>query len=141
AVLKFAESGDQIAKMARRTGVSAEALSELGFAAEQSGQNIDVLEQTLKKMQKTIGGAELKSGEAAGLTSFEGKLAHLGLTISDLKDLAPDQQFESIADRIAAIPDPTQRAAAAMEIFGKSGTALLPLMEKGAAGIRALRQE
>ena len=35
AVKSFAETGDEIDKMAKRTGFSTEALSELGFAAEQ----------------------------------------------------------------------------------------------------------
>ena len=36
----FAETGDAIQKMALRTGFSTEALSELGFAAEQSGASL-----------------------------------------------------------------------------------------------------
>src|SRR5262249_36382703 len=39
------------------------------------------------------------------------------------------------------IKDPTLRAALAMEIFGKSGTRLLPLVEEGAKGIEELRRQ
>ena len=40
--------------------------------------------------------------------------------------MRPEEQFKYLADRIAAIENPTQKAAAAMAVFGKSGTALLP---------------
>jgi len=57
-----------------------------------------------------------------------------GASISDVeialrtmarKGLGTD--IEAVGARIAAIPDPAQRAAAAMEAFGKSGTKLLPM--------------
>ena len=42
---------------------------------------------------------------------------------------------------IAAIENPAARTAAAMNVFGKSGADLLPMMLGGAAGIQALRKE
>jgi hypothetical protein len=39
----FASAGDQVQKMSLRTGVSTEALSTLGFAAEQSGADLGTL--------------------------------------------------------------------------------------------------
>ena len=67
-------------------------------------------------------------------------LSKLGLRLSDLGRLSPDQQFELLADRISKIQDPAIRAATAMEVFGKTGTSLLPLMQDGAKGIEALKQ-
>src|SRR5690606_7203985 len=64
----------------------------------------------------------------------------LGLSVSDLAGLSPDQQFAAIADKIAAIKDPAMRTAAAMDVFGKSGADLIPMMAGGAAGIEQLRQ-
>jgi hypothetical protein len=46
-----------------------------------------------------------------------------------------------LADRLSRIQDPTLRAAAAMKVFGKSGTQLLPLLAEGAAGIEALQAQ
>jgi hypothetical protein len=45
--------------MSKRTGVSVEALSELGFAAEQSGADLATLEAGLRRMSRVIkdGGA------------------------------------------------------------------------------------
>ncbi len=131
----FATMGDHVAKMGRRTGFSAEALSELGFAAEQSGADMETLEKGLRRMQRTIYDA------ARGLSTATEGLSVLGLSVEDLKGLSPEDQFTLIADRIGAIKDPTLKAAVAMEMFGRSGTQMLPLLENGAAGINALREE
>lgn len=134
-VLLLSKTGDALDKMAERTGIGVEALSALKFAAEQSGSSIDEFEKGIRRMQQTIAEA------AAGSSSASDTLARLGLTIADLQGLAPDEQFKRIADRIAAIEDPAARTAAAMEIFGKSGAALLPLLNQGAAGISDLEKQ
>ncbi len=131
----FAGAGDTLDKMAGRTGVSVEALSELGFAAEQSGADLETLEAGLRKMQRSI--TDAASGSQAAVDA----LAALGLSVQTLQDLSPEQQFKRIADRLSKIEDPTTRAALAMELFGKSGTRLLPMLKDGAAGIEALQQQ
>ena len=135
AVRAFSESGDTLEKMSRRTGVSVEALSELGFAAEQSGADLETLETGLRKMQKSIAAA------AAGSDGAVEALARLRLTAADLANLSPEEQFKLIADRLSQVADPTLRAALAMELFGRSGTRLLPLLEDGARGIERLQEE
>lgn len=131
----FAEMGDDMAKMAARTGVSVEALSELRYAAQQSGAEAEDLEKGLRTMSRTI--IEAASGSASAQQNF----AKLGLTLADLNRLSPDEQFELIADRLSRIQNPASRATLAMEIFGRTGAKLLPMLSAGAEGIRELRQE
>ncbi len=131
----FAKMGDDLAKMSARTGFTVETLSELGFAADLSGASMEVLENGIRKMQRTLVDA------ATGMASAQEALAMLGLTVADLDQLSPDQQFKLIADRLAQIEDPTLRAAAAMKIFGQSGTKLLPMLSGGAAGIEELQKQ
>lgn len=131
----FGDMGDRLDKMAARTGVSVEALSELSFAAEQSGADLETLETGLRKMQRTVVDA------AQGSKSAQEALATLGLTVADLDSLSPEQQFKRIADQLSKIEDPTTRAALAMELFGKTGTRLLPMLKDGAAGIEALQHQ
>jgi hypothetical protein len=128
----FADAGSHLADMASRTGVSVEALSRLSYVAKQSGTDIDALELGLRHMQKTVVDAAKGSAEAVDA------LDRLHLTIEDLKGLSPEQQFAKIASRLDAISDPAVKAATAMAIFGKSGTALLPMMEGGADAMNAL---
>jgi len=46
-----------------------------------------------------------------------------------------------IADQLSKIEDPAARAVAAMDIFGKSGVELIPMMSAGAAGLEQLQQQ
>lgn len=131
----FGSYGDSVAKMARRTGLPVEALSELQYAAGQSGVQVTELENGLRRMQRTIYDAQ------RGLKTANDALADLGLTVDDLASLAPEQQFKLLAERISQIEDPTLKAALAMGIFGRSGTQLLPLFASGARGIEMLQAE
>jgi len=127
---RFEHTGSALNDMSARTGMTTEALSELGYAAGQTGAEMEDVETAVRKMQKAIGDAA--EGGEAGTKA----LAHLGVTIDELRGLSPDKQFEVIASRLAAIKDPTQQAAAAMEIFGKTGTKLLPMI----SDLKALRE-
>jgi len=131
----FSNMGDAMAKMSTRTGISVESLSELAYAAESSGTSMETLEGGIRKMQKTLVNA------ATGSKSAQNALKMLNLTVADLDGLSPEQQFKLIADQLSKIEDPAVRASAAMEIFGKSGVELIPLMSAGAAGIEQLQQQ
>lgn len=131
----FASSGDELSKAADKTGISVEALSELRHAASQSAVDFKQLGSAVNKQQRTL--AEAANGNTTAAESF----SNIGLKVEDLLALSPDQQFEAIADKISQIEDPAQRTAAAMDIFGKSGADLMPMMIGGAQGIEALRKE
>jgi len=119
----FATMGDALDKMSKRTGMSVESLSELGFAAEQSGSSLEDVEKGVKAMERVIGAA------ASGAAAAADALATLGLSAEQLLALAPEDRFAAIAQRLNALSDPALRAAAAMKVFGRSGTALLPMLE------------
>ncbi|QDV23427.1 phage tail tape measure protein [Aureliella helgolandensis] len=135
AASKFASAGDAIEKMAARTGVAAETLSELQFAAGQSGSSIETVEKSIRKMQQTL--VEAADGSASQIEALNA----IGLSAEELAGKTPIQQFEMFAEAISKIEDPTERAARSMDIFGRSGTELLPMFANGAAGIRDLRKE
>ena len=128
----FASGSKELQTLSQRTGISVQSLSELAYAAHLSGTDMETLEVGIKRMQKMLYQA------ATGSQTATDALAQLGLTVEDLRGLSPDQQFKLIADKLAAIQSPAVRAALAMQIFGRSGTALLPMMSKGAAGIEAM---
>ncbi len=50
----FADTGSQLNDMAARTGVSVEALSELGYAAQRTSSSLEGVEKTIRVMQRTI---------------------------------------------------------------------------------------
>lgn len=123
AAKRFASVGDTIAKMARRTGIGVEAISELGYAAELSGSSLADVEKAIRRMQRSIYDA------GRGLSTATDALTDLDLSFQQLNGLSPDEQFRLIGERLAAIEDPTKKAAIAMSLFGRSGTMLLPMLD------------
>ena len=110
-------------------------LSELKGAAGLVGLEVETLEQGIRKMQKGL--VEGGRGSQRIAEAFQA----MGIRIQDVLKLSPEEQFTLVADRIGRIADPTRRAAAAMQVFGRSGTALLPLIEGGAEGLERARKE
>ena len=135
AAKSFASVGDEVAKMAKRTGMSVEALSELRFVASQTGTEFGTLENAVRKMQRSIYDA------GRGLSTQVDALADLGLEFKDLDGLSPEKQFKLMAEAISRIEDPTKKAAIAMSLFGRTGTNLLPMFALGAKGIEELQAE
>lgn len=122
AAKSFASTAFELKAVSDRTGVSVEALSQLGYAAQQTGADMASVEVGIKKMQKAIVAAAMGTAEA------QQAFLMLGINFYELTRLSPEKQFAAIAKRIAAIEDPTLQAATALQIFGKSGTQLLPLI-------------
>lgn len=124
-----ATSGAAIADLAEKAGTSVEAISALAYAARRSHVDVEQLATGIKRMQVNIVDAARGGKEAQEV------FATIGLNANELGRLLPEQQLGRIADRIAAIQNPAERAAIAVKIFGRSGTDLLPLLIQGADGI------
>lgn len=135
ATRSFAAMGDAIHKMSARTGVSVTALSELAFAAEQSGGSAADVEKAFKTMSTILYDA------GKGSKTSVDALADLGLTLDDMAGLSPDEQFMKMADALANVEDASLQGALAQKIFGKAGRQLLPMLAEGSAGIAKMRAE
>src|ERR1700741_4371658 len=101
----FTDVGAGLDDMSARTGVTVESLSALEYAANQSGASLQAVEKATMGMAKQLLAAQ------NGSTGAISNLAQLGLTIEQLRNMRPDEQFTLIADRLAAVSDPGQRAA------------------------------
>ncbi|MAH50258.1 phage tail tape measure protein, partial [Candidatus Pacearchaeota archaeon] len=134
-IKSFIEMGDEVHKMALRTGFTTERLSELKFAAEQSGTSIGSIDKAVKTMNKALIDAD------RGLETYARSFRELGLTTEELLALSPEEQFNTIAIALSELEDQTKKSAIAQEVFGRSGTQLLPMLAAGADGIAALSQE
>lgn len=121
ALKQFADAGGALDDISQRTGASVESLSRLAFAAQMGGSSIEAVEGATKKLQKRLSDAVSGNKEAAN--SFFA----LGLSAKDLMQLPLDQQMAQIGNAITAIDDPALRASAAMDVFGKSGSDLIPM--------------
>lgn len=133
----FADATGAIGDTAERTGISRERFQELGFAAKLTGSSAETLGGALQKMQINVGAATAGSKELKEM--FKG----LGINIKDAsgKLKSSDALFDTFVDRISKIKDPSLQAQAAVKIFGKSATELLPLIRGGSAGLKEMSDE
>ena len=134
-VSAFVSTGDAVQKMALRTGFSTESISEFRHALQISGSDIQGFENGIKRMSSFILDAK------DGLSTSTDALDRLGVSVQNLEGLSPEQAFELLSNAVAEVPDELEKAALAQDVFGRAGTKLLPLLNEGADGIAALREE
>jgi len=115
---------------AKSLGLTYNELRKIQFAAGQAGVDSEALNASFAKMSDTLGSA--MGGNASAIKAFE----NIGLSVEKLQRMSPGQQFEAIANAINRIQDPSQKMAAARDIFGKSGGALISLFDGAGAAIR-----
>ncbi|WP_428049879.1 phage tail tape measure protein [Candidatus Avelusimicrobium fimicolum] len=135
AVKSLANAADVADDTAKRTGLTVEAVQELGYVAKMTGSNLATVEVALRTMQK---GLTDSGTESAAFTSA---LETLGLSLAELRAMNPQAQFDALSQAIAGVADPSQRAGLAMTVFGRAGTVLLPMLAEGADGIAKLKDE
>jgi hypothetical protein len=112
---------DQTGKLAASLGISYQQLEQLQIAADLAGASSDTLARAFTRAQVTI------SEAGRGSKSSQEALGRLGLSVTDLEGRTSDVQFQTLANAISQIADPTERAAAAVSVFGRSGAELLPV--------------
>lgn len=123
---------DETAKLAARTGIAVEALQGFQVAAGLSG--VQNLEGAVQRLTISIGDAA--QGNKTAVDAFE----RLNLSFEQLSRLRPEDQFRAVAEQISALPTAAERAAAAADLFGRTGVELLPLFESNLADIEERAQ-
>lgn len=114
------DAADRLGDLSKSTGLAVEQLAGLGFAASQSGSDLDGVADAVSKLSQNIG----KDAD---------KFRALGVTATE-----PLEAFKQLADAFSAISDPELRAAVAAEALGKSWRSAAPLLAEGGRGVAAL---
>lgn len=131
------EAASQAEHTAKKLGLTTDAVQQLQFAANMQDIDKGALNTGLKFLQLNSTKAAEGSKEAA--KAFRG----LGVSVKDATGgpVPLDELFENVATKIAAIKDPAKQTTVAVQLFGRSGQELVPLLQKGGAGIREFREE
>lgn len=132
ATVKAVNYGDSIDKASKRTGITAETFQKLSFSAELSGGSAADVEKAIKRMSTAVGDAQ--NGLAESVRDFDA----LGVSMEELKGKTPDEQLTLLLKKLSKVTDATKRTELAQGLFGRSGTALLPIISKGAEGFDKL---
>jgi hypothetical protein len=126
-IQKGIDFGDTIAEMSRRTGLNVEQTQIWNHVLTASGTSLD-------NMQKAFTQLSVKA--------FDGNAAFkaLGITLKDNSGTLKDTGtlFGEVVLRLADIQSPTERAAAAQKIFGKSSAEVLAVVGEGKDKIREM---
>ncbi len=130
---EFGEFAEQTEIAGQKTGLSTSAIQELGFAAKMTGVSAEGMNQGLMRLSRTMANAQQGSAQA------EEAFKSVGLSAEQLADMPLDQVLGKVADAFARSEDGATKSAIAMQLFGKSGTDMIPLLDKGSAGIEELR--
>jgi len=137
---EMARLGDQMDKMSLRTGIAVEELSAFGFALQRGGGQIQDLETATRRLSRVLG--DFQQGTDRATQAF----ARLGMRLGDVVGRggqlrSMDELLPMIADGLRDIGSQAERMDIAQELFGRGGTALLPMLQEGAEGIAKMRRE
>lgn len=122
------DAADNLNDLSQRTGVGVESLSKFGAAAEDSGSSVDEVAKAMGRLARGVVDPASKTNEA---------LRSIGVSATDAngKVRSLDQIMLSVSDVFAKLPDGAQKTALAIELFGKSGANLIPLLNQGSAAL------
>lgn len=125
--LAVSKQAGEVSKLKRELGVTAQEASKLSYAGKRLGLDTDELSKSFGILAKDIQGGGEKLGE-------------YGMKVVRAKDGNVDFNgtLGGIADRFKAMPDGVQKTALAMDLFGKSGKDMIPFLNQGKDGLKAL---
>jgi lambda family phage tail tape measure protein len=112
---------DELSKTSEKTGVSVENLSALNVAAQGAGVSSEQLSKSvgiLNKQMGLMGDATAKSTKVLQALNIDPN--------GDAFDA-----MKQISDLFQVMPDGAQKTAIAMQVFGKSGAELIPMLNEG----------
>lgn len=131
------DAADAINKLSQRTGVAAEALSQLQFAAKMSDVSAESLTTGIKKLNVSI--SEGLGGSQEKLQLFK----NLGIDLRDASGAAKtaDKILLEMANSFAGATDGANKTAYAVGLLGKAGDEMIPLLNGGGSAMEAMMKK
>jgi hypothetical protein len=131
------EQADALDHAAVATGLSTDELQAWQLGAAEADVDAQAFSISLRRLSSALAGGADESGSASKIFS------KLGIATKDSAGhtLGLGEVLQKVSDHFAEMPDGAAKAALATELFGRQGTQLIPLLNKGAEGIGELRAE
>lgn len=128
---------DKLTKLAQKIGIPVEELSKLKYAADLSGVSLDGLSTGVRRLSQNMNDAAAGTGE--GAEAFK----QLGINVkgADGSLKSSSQIMAEMADKFAQMPDGAQKTALAMDLMGRSGADMIPMLNGGSEALNALLLE
>ena len=131
------EAGGEALKFGEKVGMTVEQVTGLQYAAKQSEVSTEDLQNSLVRFGKNAATAADGSGKANA--SFKA----MGIAVTDAAGhmLPTEDLLKKVADRFHNMPDGADKARIAMDLFGKSGASMIPMLNQGSAAIDAMEKK
>lgn len=135
--MKAMESADELQKQADITGLSTERLQELKYAGAQLGVELETITGAQAKLTKAMTAAKDET-KGTGLA-----FKTLGVEVRDSNGNMRDSKtvMSEAFTALNNVGNETERDSLAMQIFGKSGMALNPIIKAGGDELNRLTKE
>lgn len=124
------DAADALDEMSGRVGVGARELSALQLAYKQAGMGNDAMASSLAKLSR-----QMSEGNA-GLRALGVNARNADGSLRGTTEVLLD-----VADKFTRLEDGAAKTALAIEIFGKSGVEMVPLLNSGSDGIAKLMDQ
>lgn len=136
-VKNAADVADTTRDAAIAAGLTVEEYGRLKFAFEQNGADATSLNTALRKLNVSID--EATKGTGPGADAFE----QLGIKVTNAAGKARSAEaiFLEVSDAFKKMPEGATKAALAIDLFGRSGTAVVQTLNQGSEAITAFGAE
>ena len=125
------DTADAFGKLSVRTGIASGTLMAYVNAGKLADVSQSEIETGLRKLAQT----QVEAAE--GVKTYADAYGKLGISVKKADgSLKPsDKLLGEIADKFAQLPDGPEKAAVAMDIFGRSGAKLITLLNGGSESL------
>lgn len=129
---------DQLAKMSESTGIAVDELSKLKYAGDLSGVSLDSLGKSLNTLA-----SDMVAAANGSVTPATQAFTAMGLSVKNVDGTMKTsiQMWADIADKFSGYKDGVNKSALAQQIFVANGEALIPVLNKGRAGLSDMGDE
>lgn len=133
----IADTGMEISRMATISGLGVEKWQQWSGAAYLANVEQESLARGLKLLSRSMSDTHTEGSKAS--EAFHA----MGLSVTDVegKTKGLDVMISEIADKFKTYEDGANKTALALALFGRSGQTMIPLLDRGSEGIKALRDE
>lgn len=134
--LEQSKHATEVTNLSRTMGMTTEAYQEWDYVLKTVGSSAEAAQGDISKLAEKAQDAATGSGEAAEL------FAQLGIKVKDSQGTFKSQSelFDEVITKLSRMKDETERNAIASKLLGSTGEKIIPLLDKGAAGLEEAKK-
>lgn len=134
--LEQSKHATEVTNLSRTMGMTTEAYQEWDYVLKTVGSSAEAAQGDISKLAEKAQDAATGSGEAAEL------FAQLHIKVKDSHGAFKSQSelFDEVITKLSRMKDETERNAIASKLLGSTGEKIIPLLDKGAAGLEEAKK-